>query len=199
MRKLLLYTILALCLILSAGCKKKDRIITVEDVENNTVLVKNDGTVQAATVEVFDKNYYNLDELKGFITGQINQYNQANGPDSIIMDSLTLNNGNAVMVLNYSGVEHYNAFNKVKASLTTTADAKSSKMDLPDVYVSAKDGAYASPDVALKNNKYKVLVLNEETDVLVDGTVKFFANGKLSGKSKFQTGSDEQSVIIYKP
>ncbi len=199
MKKFLLYTILALCLILSAGCKNKNRVITVEDVKNNTVLVKNDGTVQSATVEVFDKNYYNVDELKNFISGQIDKYNQTKGPESIVLDSLNLKDGNAVLVLNYSSLENYKAFNEVEAALTTTTDAKSSDLELPDVYLSASDGAYASPDVALKNAKYKVLVLNEKTDVIVDGSVKYFANGTLLGKSKFETGSDGQSVIIYKP
>ena len=199
MKKFLLYAILAICLILSAGCKKKDRIITAEEVKSNTVLVKNDGTVQAATVEVFDKNYYNLDELNNYVTNQINKYNQENGSDSIIMDSLTLNEGNAVMILSYAGLAHYNAFNKVEAAFTTTADATNSKIELPEVYLSAKDGAYASPDVALKNAKYKVLVLNEKTNVMIDGTIKFFTNGKMNGKSNFETGSEEQSVIIYKP
>ncbi len=199
MKKFLLYAILALCLVLSAGCKKKDRIITAEEVKNNTVLVKNDGTVQAATVEVFDKNYYNLDELNNFVTNQINKYNQENGSGSIIMDSLTLNEGNAIMILSYAGLAHYNAFNKVETAFTTTAEAKSSKLELPQVYLSAKDGAYASPDVALKNSKYQVLVLNEKTNVMIDGTIKFFTNGKMNGKSNFETGSEEQSVIIYKP
>lgn len=199
MRKFLLYATLAICLAVSAGCKKKDMVITADDVDHNTVLVKNDGSVQAATVETFDKNYYNLDELKGFITRQINKYNQVNGQDSIILDSLILKDGNAVLVLNYTNIEHYDNFNEVKNAFITTADAKKSNTNLPDVYVSAKDGAYASPDTALKNDKYRILVLNEKTDVLVDGTVKFFANGKLTGKSKFETGSGEQSVIIYKP
>ncbi len=199
MKKFLFYTVLALGFILTAGCKNKDRVITVDDVENNTVLVKNDGTVQTATVEVFDKNYYNLDELKNFITQQITKYNQDNGQGSIVMDSLNLKDGNAVLVLNYANLDHYTAFNKVEAAFTTTTEAKSSGMDLPDVFVSASDGAYASPDVALKNEKYRVLVLHEQTDVIVDGSVKYFTNGKLMSKSKLQTGSGDACVIIYKP
>ncbi len=199
MKKFLLYTILAFSLALSAGCKNKDSIITVDDVENNTVLVKNDGTVQAATVEIFDKNYYNMDELENFINKQITKYNQANGQDSIVIEALTLKDGNVVMVLNYSALEHYTAFNEVEAAFTTTADAKNSGMDLPDVYVSASDGAFTSPDVALNNDKYNILVLHEKTDVIVDGSIKYFTNGTLLSKSKLQTSSDDPSVIVYKP
>lgn len=199
MQKFLLYTVLALCLIFSAGCKNKDKIISVDDVKNNTLLVKNDGTVQAATVETFDKNYYNQDELNTFIMGQIGKYNQANGQDSIVLDSLNVKDGNAVLILNYSNLEHYKAFNEVDAALTTTIDAKNGNLELPDVYVSASDGAFASPDVALKNDKYKVLVVNEKTDIIVDGTVKYFTNAALLSKSKLQTNSEEKSVIVYKP
>lgn len=199
MKKILLYAILALCLVFAVGCKKKNRVITADEVESNTILVKNNGTVQAATVETFDKNYYNLDELKSFVTEEINKYNQKNGQDSIVMDSLTLKDGNAIMILTYSDMKHYNAFNKVESTLTTAADALGRDLKLPEAYLSAKDGAYASPDVALKNDDYMILVLNEKTNVIVDGTIKFFANGKMSGKSSFETGSEEQSVIIYKP
>lgn len=199
MKKFLLYTVLTLCLVLTAGCKTKNRELTVEDVKNSTILVKNDGTVQAATIETFEKNNYSLDELKGFITKEIGKYNQDNEADSIVINTLEVKDGNAVLILNYKSLENYTAFNKVKASFTTAADAKSSKLELPDVYVNVKDGANTSPDVALKNSKYKVLVLNEKTDVMVDGKVKFFANGTLHGKSNFETGSAEPSVIIYKP
>lgn len=199
MKKFLLYIVLTLCLVLTAGCKTKNRELTIEDVKNSTILVKNDGTVQAATIETFEKNNYSLDELKAFITKEIGKYNQDNEADSIVINTLEVKDKNAVLILNYKSLENYTAFNKVKASFTTTADAKSSKLELPDVYVNVKDGAYTSPDVALKNSKYKVLVLNEKTDVIVDGKVKFFANGTLHGKSNFETGSAEPSVIIYKP
>ncbi len=199
MQKFLLYTVLAFCLIFTAGCKNKERIISVDEVKNNTILVKNDGTVQSATVETFDKEYYNLDELKTFITDQIGKYNQTNGQDAIVFGSLDLKDGNAVLILNYSNLEHYKTFNKVDATLTTTVDAKSSNLELPDVYVSASDGAYASPDVALKNDKYKILIVNEKTDVIVDGTVKYFTNAALLSKSNLQTNSEEKSVIVYKP
>ncbi|MFU0827168.1 MAG: Lipoprotein [Lachnoclostridium sp.] len=199
MKKFLLYAMLALCLIFSAGCNKKDKVITADKVKNNTILVKNDGSVQDAIVEAFDKDYYSLDELKSFAMEQIDKYNQANGENSIVMDSLDLSDGNAVLILSYSSLDHYNAFNKAETILTTTADALRSDLKLPDAYLSAKDGSYVSPDVALKNEKYMVLILNEKTNVIVDGTIKFFANGKMNGKSDFETGSEEQSVIIYKP
>ncbi len=199
MKKFLLYTILAFCFTLSAGCRNKNRIIIADDIQNNTVLVKNDGTVQTATVELFDKDYYNMDELENFITEQINKYNQAGGEDSVVMESLKIKKGNAVLVLNYSTLENYMDFNDVEAAFTTVANAKDSDMDLPEVYVSASDGAYTSPDVALKNDKYKVLVLHDKTDVIVDGSVKYFTNATLVSKSKLQTGSKDQSVIIYKP
>ncbi len=199
MKKFMLCTIFALGLIMVSGCKKKDREISVDDVQNNTILVKNDGAVQAATVEAFDKNYYNMEELTNFITKQINNYNQANGQDSIVMGPLQLMDGNAVLVLNYISLDHYTAFNKVEAAFTTAASAKNGEITLPDVYVSASDGAYASPEAALENDKYKVLVLHEETDVIVDGTVKYFTNATLVSESKLQTGSEDETVIIYKP
>ncbi|MDF2586875.1 MAG: hypothetical protein K0S41_716 [Anaerocolumna sp.] len=199
MKKITLYTMLTICFILMVGCKRKDIVITDEDVKTNTILVKNDGTIQAATVEVFDKSYYNLTELNTFITENINKYNQTNGENAITLNSLEQKDGDAVLILNFSNIDHYKTFNKVEANLLTAEEAKSSDLTLPDVFVNASDSSYISKDVALKNGKYKVLVLNENTDVLVDGTIKYYSEGALISKSKMQTAAEGETVIIYKP
>jgi hypothetical protein len=199
MKKITLYTMLAICFVMLAGCKRKDIDITKEEINTNTILVKNDGTMQSATVEVFDKSYYNLTELNAFIVDEINKYNQKNGENAITLTSLVQKASDAVLILTYSDISHYKTFNNVDANFITVAEAKASDLILPDVYVSASDGSYIARDVALKNDKYKVLVLNENTDVLINGTIKYYSEGSLINKSKMQTAAEGETVIIYKP
>jgi hypothetical protein len=181
------------------GCKKEDIVITVEDVHTNTVLMNDDGTVQAATVEEFNKDYYNLTELNTFITEQINSYNNANGEDSIAINTLEIKEGNAILILDYATIQHYAAFNEVEAYYSTIANVKNGDITLPDVFISASDGSYSSKELALKNDNYQILVINENTDVIVDGAIKFYSNAVLVNKSKLQTASEGQAYVIFKP
>lgn len=199
MKKVSLCTILAICLILLAGCKKEEIVMTVEDVQANTVLVKNDGIVQAATVEEFNKDYYNLTELNDFITNEIKDYNNKAGLEAISLNDLKAVDGNAILILNYATIEHYTLFNQVEATFATMEAASNGEISLPDVFIKASDGAFVSKELALENMKYKVLIINENTDVIVDGSIKFYTNGVLVTESIIQAAADEETVIIYKP
>ncbi len=199
MKKLTLCAILVICFSMLAGCKREEIVIKVEDVQTNTVLVKNDRTVQAATVEAFDKQYYNLSELNNFIIEQMNKYNSEVGEEAITLNSLEQKDGNAVLILNYTSLEHYQQFNKVETTLASMTSAQNGEITIPDVFISAKDGSYISKDVALKNSKYNVLVLNENTDVIVDGSIKYYTNAVLVSSSKLQTGTEGETIVIYKP
>ena len=201
MKKVTLYIILSLCLVMLFGCKRKVPVLTIEDVQANTILVKNDGTVQAATVEAFGEKYYDLSELNDFIIKQMDAYNRKAEVDAISLgtESLVLKDGNAVLVLNYANLEHYSKFNEVKATLLSRDAALSGDAELPEAYISADDGSFVSKEIALKNEKYKVLVINENTDVIVDGTIKYYTNSVLVSKSKLQTAAEGETVVIYKP
>lgn len=198
MKRYILSIVLILSMVMLVGCNK-NKEIAAEDVKANTVLIKSDGTVQAATIENFDKDYYNLEELTNFINGKINEYNQRNGVDSVVLGELKLIDANAVLVLNFKSLDHYNYFAETNAVVTSTTSAKNGEITLPDTFLSAKDGAAISAAEALKNEKYKVLVINENTEVLIDGTVKYYTNGTLNGKSKIQTSTEGDTIVVYKP
>jgi len=190
-----------------AGCKREEIVIKVEDVQTNTLSVSNNGTVQAATVEKFDKNYYSLSELNNFISENIKEYNSEVGVQTgaetkegpITLNTLEQKEDNAVLILKYATIDHYAAFNKVEATLSTMESVQNGKVVTPDVFISASDGSFVSKDIALKNDKYKVLIVNENTDVVVDGTIKYYTNAVLVSSSKLQTDAEGETVIIYKP
>ena len=99
MKKLIFSGILLLCLTGITGCTKDKLILNTEDIEADTLLAKSNGAIQAATVEEFNKDYYNLNELEEFVMKEINSYNQASGGENVVLDELELKDGNAVMIL----------------------------------------------------------------------------------------------------
>lgn len=201
MKKVTLYIILILCLAMLFGCKRKVPILKIEEVETNTILVKNDGSVQAATVEGFGEKYYNLSELNDYIIKQMDAYNRKAKVDAVTLgvESLQLKDGNAVLVLNYVNLEHYSLFNEVDATLLNMEAAKSTKIMLPEVFISAKDGSFVTKETALQDNKYRVLIIHENIDVIVDGTIKYYTNAVLVSKKKLQTDAEGETVVIFKP
>jgi len=199
MKKIILSIMMICFLAILSGCAKKNIVLIPEEIHTETILVKADGTVQGATVEEFNKTYYNITELDGFITKEIEKYNNSATSDAIIKDTLVLSGENAVLILNYSNLEHFNEFNGASSSLYSTGDLRESTMKLPESYLSAKDGSIVTKEVALKNNDYKVLIIKANSDILVNGEVKYYDNAVLVNKSKVQTGTKGESVIIFKP
>lgn len=199
MKKFIFATILLIFALSAMGCSKKEIYITADDVSTNTMLVKRNGQLQVAIIEDFDKTYYKLNELEEFVKKEINTYNQKAGGEDVKIEELKLKEGKAVMLLGYTGMKHYASFNKVMAAYFA-ADTKDVALELPEQYVNAKNGSTVDRETAMKDDKYRVLVVYEPYDIIVDGSVKYYSNNATLGEKDVVHSSDEgATVIIYKP
>lgn len=201
MKKLILCTIMLLSMIGIAGCSKEEIFITTEDVSGNTMLAKANGIIQVATVEEWDKAYYNLNDLEEFVKKEVNAYNQSAGGDKVTIDEggLALNKGKAIMLLTYTGMDQYTEFNQVSAAYFNGGVANI-PISLPDTLVSVKDNANSNTSEVVQNSKYKVLVINEPYEVIVDGSLMYYSNNAvINGDNKLQSAEDGMTVVVYKP
>lgn len=197
MKKYLLSMVLLLLLLGLTGCTKKAVHLSADDeITANTLLMKRDGSLQVAIVENFDKQYYNLNELNDFVSKEIKAYSDTVGTGKVTIEDLSVKKKNAVMLLNYVGMEHYSNFNRVAAAYFSTGTENS--LDLPDTYMNT-NGTIVDKETAFKNDKYRVLVLYEPYEVIVDGDVKFVSkNATILSNNKVKTKENEINVIIYK-
>lgn len=198
MKKVILSIVMVLMLTVFTGCEKKVTKFVVGDIHTETIYVKKDNTIEAATIEEFNKKHYDLAELKNFIQNEIEKYNKEFNKEGIIIKDLVLKDGNAVLVLKYNSVNDFAKFSEIDARINTTSELNQEGFNTPKVYVSAKDGTYVDSQIALKNEKYKVLIINQNTDVIVDGTIMYYDNAVLASKNMVQTPGDGTSVIVYK-
>jgi hypothetical protein len=116
------------------------------------MLVKRNGKLQVAFVEEFDKPYYNLSEMTEYVKKEVSAYNQKAGSEAVKIDKLGLlqnDNKKAIMILTFSGMEHYCTFNNATAAYFT-ANAKNVTLELPEQYVSVKNGASVDKTEMLK-------------------------------------------------
>lgn len=198
MKKLIFSTALILCLVMLAGCSK-NKEIDANNIQKNTLLITKDGSLEAGTVESFDKAYYNLTELDKYVTDKISQYNTAKGNEGVAKKNLEMKDSNAVLVITYATIDDYNGFNQSDVKLLNTADANNAGIELPQTFSAVKKNKTVTLNKALENNKYKVLVLKEKLDVLLQGTIKYYSGGTLVDKHHIESADNATTIIIYKP
>lgn len=199
MKKLVLFTTMLLLILGLAGCSKEEKSIDADEVSTNTLLARSNGELQVATVEDFDKSYYNLDELKAFVKNEIDTYNQKAGTGKVKMDDVRQQGNKVIMLLTYSGMDQYATFNKVTAAYFNGGIGEVG-LDLPTTLINTKNGSLASTQEIIQNKNYKILVLNNEAyDVIVDGNVKYYSeNAVLKDDNKVQSAAEGMTVIVFK-
>jgi ABC-type glycerol-3-phosphate transport system substrate-binding protein len=199
MKKFALCTILLLLLLGTAGCNKEEKMITADEVTTDTILAKANGVLQVATVEDFDKSYYDLGELQDFIAQKIDAYNKEAGSVKIKVDDVSLKSGKAIMILTYSGMDQYASFNDVTAAYFNGGITEN-PLDMPETLVSEKDGSLASTQEVLQNGKYKILVMTEPYHIIVDGKIKYYSeNAVLSEDKTIKGAEDGMTIVVFKP
>lgn len=199
MKRVLICLISIISILLLAGCTKKEIFITTDDITSDTILVKRDGSLFVAIVEDFDKSYYNLDELNEFVSKEVNAYNNKVGSQEVTIEELGLKNGKAVMILEYTKMAHYSAFNNMPAAYFST-DTENVALELPSQYVDTRKNAVVDKSTAMKNTKNQVLVLYEPYEIIVEGDIRFYSdNATFIEESKVKSNSEDMTVVIYRP
>ncbi len=198
MRKYFVCILLAISLLGLSGCNKKDsQTIDEAKVKENTTLFNLDGTVQSVIVESFDKNYYEKNELKSYIEEEIQKYTKKAGNDSVILDSLDVDNKIASAKLSFKKITDYATFNEVTSEILTKEQALADERISATVY-SVDKGETVDVKVALEEKDYTILVLEIPGEtIMIEGTIKYYTNGTLTGDSIIKTGTEGVTVIIY--
>lgn len=198
MKKSFLYVVLLMSLLVITGCSKNAKSINTEEVTVNTILAKTNGVLQVATVEDFNKPYYNLDELKEFVSKEVEAYNQNAGDNKVKVNTVEQRDNKVIMLLTYSGMDQYTAFNKVTAAYFNSG-IDNLQLTLPATLVSASNESLTGTQEIIQNDGYKVIVLNEPYDIIVDGKVKYYSeNAKLLDNNKVQGAAEGMTVVVFK-
>ena len=196
MKKLAFLSVMVFMIFTLAGCKKGNVSIKTSQIEANTMLIKSDGIVQVATVEEFNESYYDLDELETYIKENLAEFNQSVGNETaVVLDALDKKAGKAIMVLEYANMEYYAEFSETEAKLLTTL-SDSDLEELPDTLQSAQEEGSISKSELTALEEAKVVILNEEYNLIVSDKIKYYSNGTLIDAKEIQTNG-EGAVVVY--
>ena len=197
---MLLVTVLALSFLTACGGKLK--------VEENTVYVSKKGKVTGATVESFDKAYYDEKELESYINQRVTDYTAEHGKKSVKVDRFSVENGVARLNIVYAGYEDYARFNGVEMFVGTIPQAMAAGYEFKDEFLSVEDGKLGGSverSTVTDNADYKVVILNEKLNVKVQGTVQYVsakytdmaAKDTVSVKLPEDAQDGEELALIY--
>lgn len=188
--------LLALSLMCFAqGCKG------AAEADRETLEIKKNGSVVETVRESFTEEYYNVDDLKVYITEQLNAYNEDFSEAQITLGDCELKGQIAEVVLTYENIEDYKAFNQVDlfvGDLETLAETSyHDNVNLKD----KKDAVVSLSHLIASGESYKSVVVTKSCEVIVSGKIAYVSENVdiLSGKSANVVLNDEAcAYIIYK-
>ena len=100
--------------VLLSSCNGMPKEIKADEVKEETIYMRSDGSSQVAYVEDFNEKYLNLDELKGYISSELSSYNKKYGDKAAVLSEIELKSGKVKAVLTFKSSEIYEAFNSKK-------------------------------------------------------------------------------------
>lgn len=156
--------------VLLAGCGSVAK--APEETVQNSLIIDKDGTVVSHMVDVFDKSYYDLEELKQMAVEEIAAYNTANQVGTTAPVSLKevkkTPSSMAVVSYNYDSLATYGDYNNRTCFYGTVEEAKAAGYNF-DVLNQVMFNANADNSIVSsqlnesKMQKKHVILLDEKT------------------------------------
>ena len=198
-RKTAMMLVLSLVCLSFAACGNKDRVDIDEDaIEETTIGINRDGTVEFASVETFDKSYYNESELKSFAETSVSDYNTKVGAkEAVSIDKVTVKDGKAYVALLFDTMEHFKDYNNDGECKLYSWDEVKTKKFVPEEFKGVIDSNSVSTQAISVSDTEKVLVVQGDYRVKVLGKILYYSSGAIVGNDEIKVTSDHKTIIIY--
>lgn len=185
--------VLLLCAGLLSGCGQ------TYETEHSTVFIRKDGTVISTDVEDFDVNTYDEDGLKRYVENAIAAYNQS-GDDLVQLESLTVADGKATLVLEYASAAHYAAFNGAEfyTGLVSNALAAGYSFDAEFADVSSGSPVECRVSDFIGSNYQVAIIRGTNINVSVPGTIVYLSTKNTALEDKNTVAIRERTHLLGK-
>lgn len=198
MKKIICMCIMIFCIGLLSGCSKKT------DVDTSTVFVEKKGGIISVDVEHLDKEYYDIEELKEYITQHVEDYTEKNG-NTVEETSFDVKDGIAKLTMEYDSYEDYTGFNGVELYCGTVVGAQADGYDFDTEFYRVEDAqkqeSVDKADVIAEDDN-KIVIIKANVDVKVPGTVLYVSAPDTDIRSKdvvsiVGEGANEEAQLTY--
>lgn len=175
-----LVLVVVLCIGMFAGCGKN------YSVNESTVFILKNSKIVSTDVEEFSDTYDQA-ALESYINDAINEYTQENGKDSVKLNKLTVEDGKAVLTIEYASAKDYMNFNGVELFEGSVVDALAAgyTFDVDFAAVSDMNATACSKNDIIDSSDLKVVIFKGTGNINVDGKIVYASvvNTKLADES----------------
>ena len=191
--------IVLLCIsvaILLGGCLEKE-----DDYAETTLKLQKRGHVSESIVENFDKDYYNLEELKGEFTQMIGAYNDSIGSEEIKLKKIELKDSLVYVDIDFNGPSDYESFVGEKLFVGTIGDAYDNGYTMDVVLKGTEKGDKIEKIQIMGMPERTVIILSEHVRVKTFKDIAYVsANVDLidSDEARVLSESDGLAYIVLK-
>ena len=196
----ILCSIFCLMLVLVTGCSK---IEVPDNLSVPALAVTSKGQVTAWIVERFDKDYYDLEELRNMVSDEIKQFNeghrQENGSDAVTVQSLekTAAGDEVKLVLNFRDSKAYKDYTGSDLFYGTVAQAQKAGYDLEQQLISTKDASTIDQTDMKELDTKRILIIQEKVTIYGPGRPLYISPGVTVNQDGSVSVTEETEDNIY--
>lgn len=201
MKKLLsimLIGVLAAFLLTSCG----EDIKVPEDVLTTSISIDSEGVVTEYLVDTFDRDYYNIDELRAMATeeaGAFNSENKTGEENPINILDVKLNSVKDVVVsTTYDNADTFTAYTGSMLFYGTVEEAMSAGIDLQAVIKDVDDGTVLGEDKLEDSKSRHIIITDAQAVIYAPYSPSYISDGAVydSEKKTVDTADAGRVVII---
>lgn len=182
---------MALLLCMLSGCTNY-----AKKYDENTLLVKKNGSLVEIAVENFADSSVNAEDLSSYINEQIDAYNDEQGQKLVKNSSIDTEDMNHVkLVITYKDMDSYNGFNLLDCVLDDFSNVEIEK--LKGTFQSLS-GESANVSDMEDTDKAKVLIFSEAANVVVNGDILYYNEEVTVTDDVAITTGKSDAIIIFK-
>ena len=177
------------------------------DVQENTIALQRNGKILEAAVETFDQSYYKEDELNSYIQNAVDDYTAEHGKKSVSVTESKVEEKKAYLTLQYENAETFQDFSGIECFSGSIVEAQSAGYDFEQDFYPVTDGKADKKTVRgsslLEDDDLKVLIVKENSDVIVPGKIAYVSTEGTEVTSEKQVNvtqkqqDTDESVLVY--
>lgn len=196
--------ILCLVMLLSVGCGKTE---VPEDLSVSALSVTSKGQVTTWLAEDFDKDYYDLQELRSMVDEEVAEFNKNHQSQdekaAVTVQSLEMMPGNqkVMLVLQFRDIASYKEYTGADLFYGTVTQAKEAGYDLDIQLISTKDGSTIGQAEIDDQSKKHILIAQEKVRIYGPAKPLYLSPGAAAnedGSVDVSEGAEDNIYIIMK-
>lgn len=190
------------------GCTKGKKKSVIEKNLETTFEVNKDGSVVVTYCDSFEEDYYNEDELRGYVNDEINKFNAEKAVDSsngISLESLKVKDKVATLKLKFANCDDYvlysadyvNKGRNARLFVGTYDEAVSRGYKFAAGFKKYSNLSDITLEEAVSGENTFVLFTNEGFNMKIDGEVIAIGDNVEKTKGVIRTSDKKENYIIF--